>query len=349
MRGWLHAREGRRPWMIDRIATVMGRRQWLSHRDESFGTDGLRKDSTLTAVAGFWPTGGFVELVMRRDSALEDHPSGYLTVYAKDPDIAERVFCDLSRHYMYRGSSSDARPRIGLLNEKYNELEVQKVPVADDQVVSRETAHLYYGDGVLPWIDGWTSSLASRRYGLTVLTGQPGTGKTTLIRSLARWMAKTHMFYFMPASRFMAVDTGQVVSFWAEENQSSSLRKVLILEDAESVLMRRSGANREHVASLLNLTDGMMGDALGLQVVCTLNCELSDLDPALLRPGRLLASRDFGPLSIAEAERLRSHLKAEGPPIEAPKTLAELMNPGPAPVEARPRKRTVGFHADMTQ
>lgn len=117
-RGWLHARQGHRPWMIERIATVMGRRQWLSHRGESFGPDGQRTHSTLVTIAGFWPIGGFIELQMGPPDLLEVPPSGDLVVYAADPDAAERVFVDLTRHYMYRGSSLDARPRIGFLNER---------------------------------------------------------------------------------------------------------------------------------------------------------------------------------------------------------------------------------------
>lgn len=156
----------------------------------------------------------------------------------------------------------------------------------------------------------------ARRYGLTVLTGAPGTGKTTLIRSLARWLSDTHVFYFMPAARFTSVDSGEIVTFWAGENRNSKLRKVLILEDAESVLLRRGDDNREKVATLLNLTDGMLGDALGLHVVCTLNSELTDLDPALLRPGRLVAHRDFELLTAEQARELAAALNVPVPSVE---------------------------------
>src|SRR3954462_12832879 len=158
------------------------------------------------------------------------------------------------------------------------------------------------------WTEAWLESLNARRYGLTVLTGAPGTGKTTLLRSLAHWLADTHVFYFMPAARFASVESGEIVTFWAGENRNSKLRKILILEDAESVLLRRGDDNREKVATLLNLTDGMLGDALGLHVVCTLNSQLADLDPALLRPGRLVAHRDFPLLTVEQARQLATKL-----------------------------------------
>jgi len=161
---------------------------------------------------------------------------------------------------------------------------------------------------------------------LTILSGEPGTGKTTLLRSAAAWLSGTHAFYFMPASRFAGVDAGELVTFWVGEHKLSKLRSVLVLEDAESILLRREGDNREKVAALLNLTDGVMGDALGLQFVCTLNSDLTELDPALLRPGRLLAQRVFERLQPDAAERLAAHL-GRACPHGRTVSLAELFNP----------------------
>jgi energy-coupling factor transporter ATP-binding protein EcfA2 len=199
------------------------------------------------------------------------------------------------------------------------------------------------------WTDAWIELLNARRYGLTILTGAPGTGKTTLLRSLAHWLVDTHSFYFTPASRFADVESGEIVSFWANENRQSTRRKILILEDAESVLQRRADDNREKVATLLNLTDGMMGDALGLQVVCTLNCELAELDPALLRPGRLIAHREFELLTAEEAQRLAAVLGVVAPEGDRV-ALAELFNPSAtdSPMSSHhaspSRRRTMGFH-----
>ncbi len=155
----------------------------------------------------------------------------------------------------------------------------------------------------------------------------------------------------MPAARFASVESGEIVTFWANENRNSKLRKVLILEDAESVLLRRGDDNREKVATLLNLTDGMLGDALGLHVVCTLNSELADLDPALLRPGRLVAHRDFELLNTDEARRLAEFLRVPAPSGDRV-SLAEFFNPPGATSFARPAassRRAMGFHTALSQ
>ncbi|GAB5561624.1 MAG: hypothetical protein SynsKO_32710 [Synoicihabitans sp.] len=350
-RGWLHCRQLKSNWDANRITRTIGGGCWLSH----YGTDTSAEDDPskvrLMVIVGFWPSGGFVELFQRAHNPLDETPRGTLAVYGESPAAAEALMDELYQQYRVVPGKNPPVHRIGLLNEAYGDLEVRRVPISDNQVVAREQSFIYYGDDLSSWLDPWLSKLVDRRYGLSLLSGEPGTGKTTLIRSMAHWLAKTHQFYVMSAARFMKLDAGDIVSFWAEENRTSTLRKVLVLEDAESVLMRRDLDNRERVALLLNLTDGMTGDALGLQVICTMNGDIADLDPALLRPGRLIAHREFGPLSPAEASRLARHLKAKEVEFDRPTTLAEVTNPvDPAVASVEPDKRhrrAMGFMIDQ--
>ncbi len=349
-RGWLHGRELMQPWQVERIVEKLGDQCWFSHywRDKQ-DTDHDSLALRPTAIAGFWPEGGFIELLMRNGNPLDDHPRGVLGVYSDSPTRTEALMADFLAHYRHGDPVATNQPRVGILNYSYSSLSVERIPITPGQTVPREQIDLYYGDGMVAWVGEWIRSLQTRRYGLTVLTGAPGTGKTSLLRSLAHWLAESHIFYFMPAARFASVESGEIVTFWAEENRNSKLRKVLILEDAESILLRRGDDNREKVATLLNLTDGMLGDALGLHVVCTLNSELADLDPALLRPGRLIAHRDFDLLDAVEARRLAAALGLPAPTAERV-SLAELFNPGSTVAEIPPaRRKALGFHTLLQQ
>jgi len=343
-RGWLHGRQLKLAWDLDRIAAHLGDGYWLSHYD-ALSSAGDNQAQHLTALAGFWPGGGFVEIVPQGSNTLEDHPRRVLAVYAATPGRCAVLFKELTEGFVHRDDPAAGEPRIGILNNAYGNLEVQRIGITAEQTVARDQLALFYGAGMPAWVDTWLALLPQRRYGLTIFSGVPGTGKTTLIRSLARWLNESHMFYFMPAARFVTIESGEIVNFWADENRHSKLRKILILEDAEGVLQRRAEDNREKVATLLNLTDGMLGDALGLHVICTMNCGLAELDPALLRPGRLIGQRELGPLTAGEAAGLAVHLGRPAP--AGPATLAEIVHGLSAPVPSASVRRPLGFHTAL--
>ena len=73
---------------------------------------------------------------------------------------------------------------------------------------------------------------------------------------------------------------------------------VLVIEDAEKVITNRNHQTGPSVVStLLQLTDGLFSDYLKIKVICTFNTDLSKIDTALFRKGRLLASYAFSALT----------------------------------------------------
>jgi len=76
----------------------------------------------------------------------------------------------------------------------------------------------------------------------------------------------------------------------------------------------------------LNMTDGILNDILGVTVIATFNTSISNIDPALLRPGRLIARKQFKPLTFSDGEKLSKALGVKNPLLESdyPATLAKF-------------------------
>ena len=155
-------------------------------------------------------------------------------------------------------------------------------------------------------------------------------------------LKESHRFYFIPTSAMGILSRPYFIGFWADQRlDHSDKRFVVILEDSDAALMTRGTDNREQVSAILNLSDGMLADFLRLQIICTINCSAADIDPALLRPGRLICHRVFGRLDYPKAARLAERLGKKLP--QAPDySLAEVFAGHETEDINRPR---IGFAA----
>jgi ATP-dependent 26S proteasome regulatory subunit len=115
---------------------------------------------------------------------------------------------------------------------------------------------------------------------------------------------------------------------------------ILIIEDSEKILMKRERDNSNAVSTILNLSDGFTADFLNLKIICTFNTEIKEIDPALLRRGRLKGMQEFKKL---DEKTIYSVIDKFGLKLKnvQPMTLAELWNNG-GPVK-KPLKKRVGF------
>lgn len=271
------------------------------------------------------------------------------------------VYCDGELLIVYGANREDAEETLGHLIRKCRahvrppacfkvlelfgrSIKTLDVPVPSAARMSARELALHYGEGFLDWAARFIGGLDLLRNTISVLRGEPGTGKTSFLRHLIVCMNRTHRFYFVPPAEVGYLLRSDAIGFWIEESRLASNRPaVLIIEDAEQILMRRGPDNHEDISSILNLADGLLGHGLRAHVICTLNCAESDIDPAVVRPGRLLAWRSFRRLNREEAERLAGH-KGLAMPEGDSCTLAELYHGNGQPLP-RARSRCLGFSA----
>lgn len=144
---------------------------------------------------------------------------------------------------------------------------------------------------------------------LVILQGEPGTGKTYLIRSLISTLKGTHII--LPISVLESISGPEMINLLEDEIEGKGQRIFLHLEDADSILKKREEKNLELISSILNLTDGIMGDAFDIFVFATTNQKLNNLDPAVKREGRLLSSIKIGKLTKTKANKLLVDLSGD--------------------------------------
>lgn len=147
---------------------------------------------------------------------------------------------------------------------------------------------------------------------ITIFEGDPGTGKSHIIRSLLLDVPGA-MFVLVPPDMVSSLSGPQLLPLLLRQKQSSSLNGpiILLLEDADKCLVSRQADNINSIQSLLNLGDGILGSLLDLRIVATTNAKELEIEPAILRPGRLSKRVEVNLLDHQFAIKIYKHLLPE--------------------------------------
>ncbi len=170
-----------------------------------------------------------------------------------------------------------------------------------------------YNDDFKEVYDFISDKLINESKGIVLLHGKAGTGKTNLIKHLTT-VAKKKKFIFIPVNVIPSLTDPSFIGQLINNKDS-----VLVLEDCENYIKERQGNSNNVVSTILNLSDGILSDVLGIQIICTFNAKISDVDHALLRKGRLIAEYEFDNLSLEKCKMINDS-------VSKPMTLAELYN-----------------------
>lgn len=204
-----------------------------------------------------------------------------------------------------------ARPKINIIEVRGSGFVLQRKSISEDFRI--DNLDVNYGYGFAGFHQNLMNRFNTSNKGLVLFHGLPGTGKTYYIRHLLKELSESSkvVTYIPPNMVDHLTDPGFMTfindTFQRLSNQGKHC--VLLIEDAEPLLAKRQeGVRIQGVTNLLNMTDGLLNDLLNVQIICTFNVDLKKLDSALLRPGRLLARKEFKPLSELDANLLAQRL-----------------------------------------
>lgn len=173
--------------------------------------------------------------------------------------------------------------------------------------------------------------------GLVLLHGKPGTGKTSYIRYLIASVKKDVIF--LPPNMASAITNPGLISILIDNPNS-----IFVIEDAENIIVDREKDGNSTVSALLNISDGLLADCLNVQIICSFNTDISKIDNALMRKGRLIAKYEFKELEIEKAQQLSNKLGFNSR-INQPMTLTSIYNQDEPDFQQSGKSNPIGFQA----
>ena len=255
----------------------------------------------------------------------------YVNVYAVFGDRAKaQAILELLKPYRF-----EKKGKIYMLASSYGDLTFNALPLPD---IDTNLA-LNYGEAFPKFHEELVSNLNDKPSGLYLFYGPPGTGKSSYIKHLLTGEIKRKIAY-IPVGMINQLVAPEMLPLLTENKNI-----VLVLEDAEKALVSRDIAeNSAIVSTILNLTDGFIGQALNITVIATFNTAKEKIDEALLRKGRLRMSYEFNKLSVKDSKALAKSLNIDPAKITKEMSLADIYNFEDDTGYSEPEQRRVGFN-----
>lgn len=320
------------------------------------GTTGLELGAPLVSITAknFAQTlheadGGLVHLL------VEGGTLG-VSAYGSSP-LAAAAIVDAVREVIPRGENPDPDV-VGVTFWTYSPHGPQSLRRDVDAAMWADIAGNYTartGDGVSRMMDpAFRPGVGGQ---LVLWHGDPGTGKTTALRALAReWRSWCDMHYIIDPEHFFGAHADYMMGVLMGSDGAGPVRpgdvdppaprwRLLILEDCGEML--QPDARREvgqALSRFLNACDGLIGRGLRIMVLVTTNEPIDKLHDAVSRPGRCAARVEFECFSMAEARTwLAEHDVDEVEHSTGRPTLADLFGIVEGYQDGSERRRAVGF------
>jgi len=194
----------------------------------------------------------------------------------------------------------DDSNKLNTIGLSINGLEIEPINLKEEN----DNTDLFYNTITFKRVDKAIKGIKKADKGLTILYGDRGTGKTSVINYIASKLDR--IVIFIPSSMIEHTINNPEFRKFIKKYE----KPILVLDDCELFLGGDVYSKSSMFANnLLQMVDGFLSDTMNVNIVAILNIEdEDDIDPSLLECNNLIEVVEFLPLSEEESNDLAKNL-----------------------------------------
>ena len=191
-------------------------------------------------------------------------------------------------------------------NDKFNILSIDnnvlQIEPIDFMEGDYDNIDLYFNDEVNKKSKKLINKINTKNKGLTIIYGERGSGKSTLVNSLIMCVEKVCVF--IPSNMIETVNTSEFKLFLRRYKNI-----VFIIDDCEMYLSNTYTKSNLFANSLLQMIDGICSDTYNIHVIAVLNTDNpNDIDRTLFDCNNLIDVIEIDRLNKEKIQYLCKHL-----------------------------------------
>lgn len=221
-------------------------------------------------------------------------------LYHKEDNI-EKLLSDLhdiSDKLDDNAETTDINYKVLSLGSNGLELNDLDLGIYDD-----ENIELYYNDDIIKRKNKLQRLIQKNKKGISIIHGERGVGKTTLVKSIISSIEKKSVF--VPTTLFETLINNTEFRTFLKINKDI----VIILDDSELFFSEIYSKSNIFTNNLLQLVDGLDSDMFNLNIIVILNVEnIEEIDHILLECNNLLDVLHVNNLDNIKAKELSKYL-----------------------------------------
>lgn len=231
------------------------------------------------------------------DKQSEENIIGEVAIFYKNQCVEKvnEILANIEE-FQIDVNQEDANQRINTLVISQNGLDLETINIVE---ADYENIDLYFNDDVIKKSNKLIKSIKKKNKGLSLIYGERGCGKTTLVNYISSMIDK--IVIFIPCNMIdSSLNNSEFRNFIRRYKNS-----LIIIDDSEIYFSESYSKSNILTNNLLQLVDGFQSDDLDLNVIVILNTnEIDEIDHTLLECNNLIDLIEVDSLTKEKVDEL---------------------------------------------